>query len=171
MGPSLDQTPTSHMKGHLPTQYKIALFNCPQYNIINNDILYYYLYKNIVILIVWYCDQRINWKRHRAESFQVRCQWEQLEQANVQIITLLFPFTVQNSQKYIYPHVRFKLHACWVFPWFSNPTNSDMDHRIFNVCIVHQQQVTGQWSAQSFWLQTTKFLYPPVTSVSVTQSI
>ena len=45
-----------------------------------------------------------NSKRHRAESFEACCQRALL---NVQIITLLFTFTVQ---KYIYPPVS-KVHA------------------------------------------------------------
>ena len=43
---------------------------------------------------------------------------------NVQIIALLFPFTVH---KYIYPPVC--KSACWVFSCFRNPPNSDMATR------------------------------------------
>ena len=43
-------------------------------------------------------------EHHRAESFETCCQWVLV---NVQIITLLFTFTVQ---KYIYPPVS-KVHA------------------------------------------------------------
>ena len=47
---------------------------------------------------------QINWKRRRAESFETGCHWAVL---NLQIITLLFTFTVQ---KYTYPPVS-KVHA------------------------------------------------------------
>ena len=54
------------------------------------------------------------------------CQWALL---NIQIITLLFPFTVQ---KYIYPPDT-RQSACCVFSHFRNPPNSDMNYRICNV--------------------------------------
>ena len=58
----------------------------------------------------------ISSKRRRAESADACCQWALL---NVQVTTLLFPFTVQ---KYIYLSVG-KVHA-WVFSRFRNPPNS-----------------------------------------------
>ena len=52
--------------------------------------------------------------------------------------------------------------ACWVFSCFRNPPNSDMDYRIFNVCMrsflcVHIHTGVGDTdeSAQHFWLGKT----------------
>ena len=53
---------------------------------------------------------------HGDESFEACCQWALL---HVQIITLLFPFTVQ---KYIYPCVRY--YACAYTRGWSTPTTS-----------------------------------------------
>ena len=63
----------------------------------------------------------------------------------MQIIPLLFPFTVQ---KYVYPPVN-KVHA-WSFRVSVNQPKSDMDYRVFNVrtsiILVRVRVHTGGWA-------------------------
>ena len=96
-----------------------------------------------------------------SESFEACCKWVLF---NVQIITLLFSFTVQM---YIYPLVS-KVHA-GSFCVSVNPSSCDMDYRIFNVrtwsflCVRIDTRVwhTNRELAQHFWLRKTRVFCDP----------
>ena len=100
----------------------------------------------LLLLLYWYAHLsqsfQIDAKPRRAERFEACCQRALL---NVQIIPLLFPFTVQ---KYVYPPVN-KVHA-WSFRVSVNQPKSDMDYRVFNVrtsiILVRVRVHTGGWA-------------------------